>query len=87
METTNIEVLVTVAVSESGRVDCCIADPHWIQQQQKHAAFMESIRSDKQLWTCKTVRVNVPVPIQFGDLTGDTSNADVTGLAPRGDKS
>lgn len=70
METTNIEVLVTVAVSENGRVDCCIDDEYWVQQQEKHAAFMNTIRSDKQLWACKTVRVHVPIPIQFEDLRG-----------------
>ena len=63
-----LEVHVTTAVSESGRVECCIADTHWIQQQRKHDQFMDDIRADKQLWSVKTIRVNVPMPVQFEDI-------------------
>lgn len=82
MEPMKLEVHVTIAVSESGMVECCIADTHWIQKQQKHAQFMADIRADKQLWTCKTIRVNVPMPVQFEDMRDEPPNGTVE---PKGD--
>ena len=63
------EVLVSVAVSDGGLVDCCIADSHWIQQQRKHQAWMDEKRASKNFWSIKTVRVNVPMPLTFEDMT------------------
>lgn len=65
------EVLVSVAVSDSGVTECCIADSGWLQQQQKHKAWMEEKRESKSLWGIKTFRVNVPIPLTFEDMTSD----------------
>lgn len=62
------EVSVTIAISENGIQRCCMAGSHWIQQQREHAAFLQELRNDKQLWTVKTIKVGFPMPIQFEDL-------------------
>ena len=65
------EVLISIAVSESGRSECCIADDNWIQQKRKHQEFIDEKRNDKQFWHIKTVKVNVPMPISYEDMVGD----------------
>lgn len=67
--TTLCEVVVSVAVSETGIADCCIADSNRVQQRQRHAEWMVAKRSSKTLWSIKTVRVNVPMPLTFEDMT------------------
>ncbi len=64
------EVLVDIAVSEAGTTDCRIAYSNWIQQQNEHKDWLQKKRSDERLWSVKTVRVHVPMPAQFEDMTG-----------------
>lgn len=63
------EVVVSVAVSETGIADCCIADSNRVQQRQRHAEWVAEKRSSKTLWSVKNVRVNVPMPLTFEDIT------------------
>lgn len=65
MTTANLEVCVTIAVSEHGMVSCCVANSNWLTQQRVHDKFMQEIRASKALHTVKTVRVQVPMPVQF----------------------
>ena len=73
-DVTLCEVLVSVAVSDAGITECCIADSNWIQQQRKHKEWMDEKRTSKHFWSIKTVRVNIPMPLQFEDMT-ETANA------------
>lgn len=68
-ETTLCEVMVSIAVSDSGMTDCCIADSCYIQQQRKHKEWLDEKRANKQFWTVKTIRVNIPLPMQYEDMT------------------
>ena len=63
-----IEVCVSIAVSESGREKCHIADSNWLQEQRSYKAWVDEIRQDKQLWSIKTVKVKVPAPMQYEDM-------------------
>ena len=68
-ETPMTEVTVTIAINENGVTRCCIADTDWIQQQQEHSKFIQELREDRWLWTTKTVKVMVPIPVNYEDMT------------------
>lgn len=71
IESAMCEVMVSVAVSDSGVTECCIADSGCVQQQQKHREWMDKKRESKSLWGIKTFRVNVPIPLTFEDMASD----------------
>jgi hypothetical protein len=69
IETSSVEVKVTIAVSDSGNVECMIADdPHLLKQKQ-YCDWIQEKRVDSQLWHLKTIKVNVPYPVSYEDLT------------------
>ncbi len=68
MNPTTIEVCVTIAISEGGYTRCCIANSSYLQQAREHTKFMDDLRQDKQLWHCKTIKVKLPMPVEFEDI-------------------
>lgn len=63
------EILVSVAVSDAGTMDCCIAESPYIQQRNKHQQWMTEKRDSRLFWSIKTVKVAVPFPLSFEDMT------------------
>jgi hypothetical protein len=63
-----ISVMLTVAISETGRVRCCLADSMWIADREAHTAFMKEIREDKFLWTVKTIKTAIRMPFSYEDI-------------------
>lgn len=76
--TTMCKVSVSVAVSDTGITDCCIADSNWIQQQRKHKEWIDEKRTSKSFWSIKTVQINVPIPLTFEDMTLNTQVSAIT---------
>lgn len=74
-----IEVHVSVAVSESGREKCHIANSNWLQEQGDYQRWLKELRHDKQLWSVKTFKVKLPMPLSFE--YADTSEAAKQGGA------
>lgn len=63
-----LDVLLTIAVSENGRVRCCLANSYLVKERQEYDAFMKEIREDKILWAAKTIKVGVRMPVSFEDI-------------------
>ncbi len=63
-----VHVKIAVAVSEAGTVKLAWANSNWIQEDRKHKAMLEEIRSDKQLWSLRYVDVNVAYPVSHEKL-------------------
>ena len=61
-------VMVSVAVSETGLVECCIADNNTVRYRDAHKEWMDGIRKSDKLWSVKHVRIAVPVPVSFEDM-------------------
>lgn len=64
-----VEVHISVAVSDCGQVQCCIANSGYIKEQSAYKDWVESKRTDKAFWSIKTVKLNVPAAFQYEDLT------------------
>lgn len=69
MAAASLEVTLSVAVSENGDVKVCNAESNTLKLKLAHDKFMSELRADKLLWSVKTVRVQVPVPLSFEDLS------------------
>lgn len=82
--TTVCEVLVSVAISDAGITECCIADSTRVQQQRKHKEWMDEKRTSKNFWSIKTVRINVPMPLTFEDMTTNEIATDAGDLSLEG---
>lgn len=67
------EVIVAVAVSEDGLVTASVKDDCRLIQKRQHEAWLANIREDKKLWSMKTIRTLVPMPIQYEDATAELS--------------
>jgi len=71
MDTAMLDVVVMVAVSEDGRVSVSADDDHHLIQKRKHENWLRMIREDEKLWTLKTIKTQVPMPVQYEDQTAD----------------
>lgn len=69
MAAASLEVTLSVAVSENGDVRVCNAERNILKIKLTHDKFMSELRADKLLWSVKTVRVQVPVPLSYEDLS------------------
>jgi hypothetical protein len=68
METAVIEVTVMVAVSEDGNVLVSVLDNCNVQRKRNHEAWLQALREDKKLWTLKTIKTLVPLPVQYDEI-------------------
>jgi len=67
----NIEVSVSVAISEHGASDCIIAGSNYVKDQTKYKDWLTVKKTDNILWSIKTVKVLIPLPITYEDMTGN----------------
>lgn len=67
--TAQCEVTVSIAVSDTGRVTCHVANSNWITEQRSYEAWLRELRESKLFWSIKTVKVHVPMPLQYEDMT------------------
>ena len=62
------EVIVVVAVSQDGQVTSSIQEECRLIQKRQHQEWLKNIQEDKKLWSMKTIRTLVPMPIQYEDM-------------------
>lgn len=65
MEAAMLDVVVVVAVSEDGLVTSSVQEECRLIQKRQHEEWLRSIRDDKRLWTLKTIKTQVPMPVQY----------------------
>jgi len=63
------EVFVVVALSETGQVRVCSRDFNNVQETAAYRKFLDDLKAHRELWTVKSVKVNVPLPVQYEDMT------------------
>lgn len=67
------EVIIIVAVSEDGQVKASVQEECRLIQKRQHEDWLKNIREDNRLWSMKTIRTLVPMPIQYEDATAELS--------------
>jgi len=65
MKTAMLDVVVVVAVSEDGLVSSSVQESCRLIQKRQHDEWLRSIREDKKLWTMKTIKTQIPMPVQY----------------------
>lgn len=65
METAMLDVVVVVAVSEDGLVTASVQEECRLIQKRQHEDWLRNIREDKKLWTLKTIKTQMPMPVQY----------------------
>lgn len=65
MEIAMLDVVVVVAVNEDGLVTSSVQEECRLIQKRQHEEWLRLIREDKKLWILKTIRTQVPMPIQY----------------------
>ena len=64
-----IHIKVAVAVNESGNVKVFALEGHLAEIGKRYQDFRQQLIDDTQLWSLKVVKVAVPMPVQFEDMT------------------
>lgn len=62
-----LDVTVVIAVSEDGLVLASVQDDCRLAQKAQHEAWLRQICESKRLWTLKTIKTRVPLPVQYED--------------------
>ena len=65
MKTAMLDVVVVVAVSEDGLVSSSVQESCRLIQKRQQDEWLRSIREDKKLWTMKTIKTQIPMPVQY----------------------
>lgn len=68
-EQTSVAVIIAVAVNTNGRVDCRIADSVFGDDKREYETWLKELKADRVLWSIKRVKVHVPYPESYEDLT------------------
>lgn len=75
METAMLDVVVVVAVREDGLVTSSVQEECRLVQKRQHEEWLRLIREDKKLWTLKTIKTQVPMPVQYEEQMTPNSNS------------
>lgn len=59
------EVVIVIAVSETGMIRCAPRNSGNIQTERDYEKWLQEIKEHPRLWTLKTIRTKVPLPVQY----------------------
>ena len=65
METVMLNVVVVIAVNEDGVITSSIQDDCRLNYKRKHEEWLQQLRQDSKFWTLKTIRTEIPMPVQY----------------------
>lgn len=69
MDTPQLEVYITVALSENGVTECMVAHESYVNKIRAYDEWVTTKRNDTQLWSMKTFKLKIPYPMSFEDMT------------------
>jgi hypothetical protein len=67
-ETSFIEVVIAVAVSDCGLSMVSLIDNNNIHARKKHQQWLDALKTDNRLWSVKTIKTFVPLPVQYEEI-------------------